>query len=238
MDWLGAVLDPARPDEGLTGVCPAGVPVEGMRLLAVEFPWPAAPGGRQPPAECYVRGADLTAVYQESPAWPVQVDLVWRPVFPKAQDGILAGIDLLVSVRTPRLDSRPQLVVRSLLPSSAIFRLTQRAASRWEPVTPRSDCSLTFEPATGAGCFVFRLPGTGLSYVEIVHPADFFRDELLCRPGSPGAGLRHPLFPEPLEKGVILRARLRGLFLPAEDDLRFAGEAYAAFAASDPPLGT
>jgi hypothetical protein len=71
----------------------------------------------------------------------------------------------------------------------------------------------------------------------MIHPADFHSDELL-----PGAGdavmLRHRLFLSDLEKGVILRARVRGLLLPRQGDQPAAAEAYTEFAASPPPLTT
>jgi len=39
-----------------------------------------------------------------------------------------------------------------------------------------------------------------------------------------------------LEKGVLLRTRVRGAFLRREGDARLAAALYAAFAAADPPL--
>ena len=94
-------------------------------------------------------------------------------------------------------------------------------------------------PESGAGCLLFRLPDVDLSYVEMVHPADFQHDEL--SPGRPGGGalrIAHRLFRTSLEKGVILRARVRGVFVNRRDDAEAAAECYAAFAAADPPLGT
>jgi hypothetical protein len=40
-----------------------------------------------------------------------------------------------------------------------------------------------------------------------------------------------------LEKGVMLRARVRGVFLPRRQDESLAAECHAAFAAAEPPLG-
>jgi hypothetical protein len=73
----------------------------------------------------------------------------------------------------------------------------------------------------------------------MVHPADFQRDELEWD-GRYGGVWRvaHRLFCTNLEKGVILRARVRGVFFARQGDVAAAAECYAAFAAADPPLGT
>jgi hypothetical protein len=46
------------------------------------------------------------------------------------------------------------------------------------------------------------------------------------------------LFSQQLEKGVILRARVRGTWLPADRDESLAAASYRNFAALDPPLTT
>jgi hypothetical protein len=50
--------------------------------------------------------------------------------------------------------------------------------------------------------------------------------------------LRHRLFLDELEKGVILRGRVRGLLLERERDRSATAEAYTQFAGSPPPLTT
>jgi hypothetical protein len=86
---------------------------------------------------------------------------------------------------------------------------------------------------------LFPLTGTELTYLEIIHPADFQHDELSRLPG-PVAGmlLRHRLFAEELEKGVILRGRLRGQFVAQSGDTAAAAAAYARFLAASLPLTT
>ena len=96
---------------------------------------------------------------------------------------------------------------------------------------------MTLKPADGPGCVVWRLTGSELSYAEIIHPADFHHDEVqwAAPAGSARVRLGHRLFPESLEKGVILR-RVRGIFSSRQNDLEIAAAAYAAFAAAEPPL--
>ena len=89
-----------------------------------------------------------------------------------------------------------------------------------------------------AGCVLVRPLHAEFSYAEMVHPADQRRSEIL--PGDSADGLvtiRHQLFGEPLEKGVIRRARLLALFMPRSGDTARVSEASAAFASSAPPLG-
>jgi hypothetical protein len=53
-----------------------------------------------------------------------------------------------------------------------------------------------------------------------------------------GGRLRHRLFVSRLEKGVILRARVRGVLVIREDDCSLAAAAYHRFVKSPPPLTT
>ena len=52
------------------------------------------------------------------------------------------------------------------------------------------------------------------------------------------ARLRHELFGQVLEKGVILRARIRGQFVPRADDQKAGAAAFAMFLATALPLTT
>jgi hypothetical protein len=73
--------------------------------------------------------------------------------------------------------------------------------------------------------------GSSGSYVEMVHPHDGVGIE------SDGKGaFRFRLFGHDLEKGVILRGRLRGLILPRDGDEQIALEAYDAFVKEPPNL--
>jgi hypothetical protein len=87
---------------------------------------------------------------------------------------------------------------------------------------------------------LLRLPELGVSYAEMVHPADPGRSELhrVSKPSPEAAALelRHHLFTAALEKGVILRARVLGVFLERADDEAAAAGYYQAFAATAPPL--
>jgi len=238
MTGLAARLDLTRPADGLLDVAVGGRPWHAARLLgvvAVALPQDAADA----PTESHVRGADLVVAYEASAHRPVRVDALWRAVAPAVGDRFLAAADLIVSVRTHLLDSRPELAVQSVLPACEIVRLTARDPMAGAALPHPENAPAAFGPENGAGCLLFRPPEQSLSYAEMVHPDDFQRDELHCdAAGSREVRVVHRLFSMSLEKGVILRARVRGVFVPRCDDARIAAECYAAFAAADPPLGT
>jgi len=233
---LCAAMDLRRLAAGLAAVSLDHRSLPGTGLLGVELPAPCTAHATAID-DSLVRGPDLVVTCQETDSWPIRVDLVWRAVAPQAPRRWPLVLDLIASVRTERLDSRPALAVQTSIPACAVLRLADAQPARFQPLEAAADAPQRLDPAGGPGCVLFRLREADLSYVEMIHPADFRGDELVAC-GDPQASwrLRHRLFPEPLEKGVILRARVRGLFCPRDGDQRMAAESYAAFAGSDPPL--
>ena len=221
---LAAALDLARPALGLTAVRYHGEPLA-LSLLALEAP-AIARLDETSLVERYVQCDNLVAAYGESPAWPVRVDSHWRA----GLEGPLAVLDLVVSVRTPRLDSRPELLVRSTVTAEGVWRLVSADSGRFEPCPE--------EPGLQDSCLLFRLPGDAWSCAAMVHPADFTRVGLAAGGEEPGVfRLAYDLFSGRLEKGVILRARLRCVLLPRDGDLSLTAAHYASFIAAEPPLG-
>ncbi len=237
LDGLSAEVAAWRPCQGLVNVVAAGSSVAAARLLGVAT-GPTVELRNAAPVECYVRGADLVVAYESSRECPVRVDAVWRAIAPAAADRFLAAVDLIVSVRTHLLDAHPDLAVESVLPAGDVFRLRSVDSTAGEPPAVATAAPAIMEPQSGSGCLLFRLPNVGLTYVEMVHPVDFQHDQLSH--GPPGSGelrVAHRLFRSSLEKGVILRARVRGAFVERRDDVETGAECYAAFASVEPPLG-
>jgi hypothetical protein len=239
---LAATLDLARPALGLGAVCYHDQPLT-LSLLALEAPAIAQLDGTSL-LERYVQWDNLVAAYRESPSWPVRVDCRWRA----GVEGPLAALDLVVSVRTPLLDSRPEMAVRSTLAATAAWQMVSADPGRFEPwpegLGPQGSRHTPCAALDGApGCVLFRLPGDAWSCVAMVHPADFSRAALAAVPLAPAAGeprtfrLAYHLFSGRLEKGVMLRARLRCLLLPRDGDFSLAAARYASFLAAEPPLG-
>lgn len=189
-------------------------------------------------ADVYNRGTDLVVTYDESTDRAARVQLYWRSV---AEPGeAIAAIDLQVSVQTNLLDSWPELVTSSTLPATEFLRLRDDGRFRAE----MSEGDDLYPDDVGPICYLVRLPGTALSYVEMVHPADAAAEppQGQCaatrETGHWSLYVSHRLFAESLEKGVIRRARLRGLFFPRERDEVLALAAYQAFSSAEPPLTT
>ena len=212
LDPLRATLDAAHPARGLTL---AGQPVKGD-LLGLEIPR-QGPDDVQTLVDCYAHGPDLVTTSTESQG-RLRIDAVWRAIRPARGDRFLAGVELIVSARTDLLDSRPAVVVENALAATELLRLggsesSEPLAATLAPVRG----PLLLAPADGPGCVLWRLAESDLSYIEMIHPADFHHDELqwAVQAASPTGGERirlcHRLFPESLEKGVILRAGARYL---------------------------
>jgi hypothetical protein len=234
LDGLRAQADFAHPNDGLTNITIAGQGFGHARLLGVAVA--AAAGTTDEPVECYVRATDMVVAYDASSRQPLRIDALWRVAARLPSDTFLAAVDLIVSVRTRSLNVQPELPVQSVVPASQTFLLRQLDTAAVAPVTT---APTAITPADGPSCVLFRLSNTDLTYAEMVHPADFQRDEI-SPTGQEGGTVRiaHRLFRTTLEKGVILRARVRGAFFLRSGDAEAASRCYREFAAAEPPLGT
>jgi hypothetical protein len=235
LDRLAGAIDLSRPGDGLAALEFDGHRLGAAGILGVAIPCSPA-GDPQSVVESYVRGTDLVASYRESQDWPIRVEARWRAGAPPTPGAPLAAFELAVSVQTAVLDCLPELSVRSALPAQSVWRLADGAAARFETLgRARPSC---FGAQEGPACLLFRLNGSALSYVEMVHPADFLEDRLEDDGGSSATvTVCHRLFGGRLEKGVILRARVWGAFLPRDNDMPVAAECSAGFAAAELPLG-
>jgi hypothetical protein len=152
---------------------------------------------------------------------------------PELASGVLAGVELIVSVRTEVLHARPQVTIRSVFPAAAVKCLPSSDATDLLPQAVATGGIAIMEGPASGGCLLFRLPDALASFVEMVHPTDFRHDELRAPSATSGAfQLEHHLFPQSLEKGVILRSRLRGILVAREHDRRVAVDCFRAFAQS------
>ena len=226
-----ASIDLTQPQRGLFDLVCGDRGNLSAQLLGIDLPSQQA--GAAAILEGYVRGSDLVAAYRPTDDWPVHVDARWKATASSPDSTAALTVELVVSVRTDLLDSRPELAVTSVTASCETLSLVNAVEGRFEPLAPGS------RSGEGRGCVLVRLPQAGISYVEMVHPADCHWDELEAFEESPGGPMRmaHRLFLDPLEKGVILRGRVRGVLLSREDDCRLAADCYREFAASEPSLG-
>jgi hypothetical protein len=226
---LVARVDVARPDHGVFDLALHGRRCEGARLCCVA---PQDTGERESLLEAYVRGSDLVATYAPTAKCQVRPEIYYRAL--SEAPGMFGGIELIVSAQTSLLGVDPALRVESTLPLGEVLAL--RASDRFESlaVAPRG---LTIDRAPGV--FLFRPAGADWSYLEMVFPSDFSTARFSIESeAAHRLRLANRLFPESLEKGVIRRGRLRGLFLARSEDEAAALTAFRAFAASPPPLTT
>ena len=232
--------DLLTPDQGLHELAIDGSPLAGARLLGLSLP-PVSSESAISGLEGYTRRGDLVGIYAPTDAQPFRSQAYWRLASHDLGADpwkALAAIELVASKQTDLLDSRPDLSVSSRLPCITAWLLTDVDTGSYDEIDLHR--KPVFSRTNGVACFVFRLPGNSLSYAEMVYPLDFETSEL-ARVNNAGKSLvrtEHQLFVHRLEKGVILRARVLGLLLNRDDDLRVAAAHYAQFAASDPPLTT
>jgi hypothetical protein len=176
----------------------------------------------------YQRGKDLVATYAQTPERNVRPQVYWRYVSPAQQ--ALGGLELILSTQTSLLDSEPATALESALPSGEALCFNRQG----EATSIALDAWHTNSAAPRA--ILFRPEQSELSYLEMVHPSDFAGVQLSQQDNL--ATVRWHLFPERLEKGVIRRGRVRGVFLPRADDQQLAVVAINEFAVSPLVLST
>lgn len=174
-------------------------------------------GGAVEPTESYVRGADLVATYNETETRPLRVQAYWHIAelarLPRYDDARL--IELQVSINTSLLDLRPTLDVVTTT-GAPVERLSIGEASAW----------------------LVRLPHVPYTYIEIPHPRDCARTAFAPAAGEAKNVLRHTLFGRKLEKGVIMRGRVRGALVPRDSDVAAAEALVDDLLEAAPPLTT
>jgi hypothetical protein len=232
-DNLQATLDLLRPSDGLGQVRIQDRPLGRVQVLGIQLPSGTSvePGKV---VESFVRVRDLVVAYAGWDSWPIRLDLVWK-LAPSPEHGRpLAAINSVVSVRTELLDSRPELAVGSSIVAGRAMRLSDPESGSFDELDVTEGAAMN--PSDGPGCLLFRLTDAPVSYVEMVHPTDFRKDELRVGSHRNQTQVRHALFPDRLEKGVIFRAQVRGAFLPRDGDLSLAAACYREFSGTEPPL--
>jgi hypothetical protein len=224
LDFAGlrATVDLTQPEYGLDAFFYQGRRLDATTLLGVRFPCRSAP----PIADAYVRRQDLVLTYAQTPELQFRCQIYWRAAFGPHD---FPAIDLQVSVQTSLLDSHPRLWTTTSFCDAEPIRFGRESEGPKEPASPRYD--------------LFRPTESETSYVEMIHPADDVGGSTIAGGRGPSGSaemvsISRDLFGSFLEKGVILRARLRGAFLPRERDAELAAEAYRQFLATPPPLTT
>lgn len=228
---LAGMVNVLRPDEGLSHMVVGGKWQVPGHALAVSS---LVSYGEEPlQVDAYERGNDLIATYAETDHRPLRIQTYWRGVTDSGLAEEIAAVDLQLSVQTHLLDSRPLLCTRSTLPADEILYLTNPDKPEFSPL-PAADFKLT-----GGGCpacLLLRTSATEYNYVEMIHPDDLAEVSVHCGQGDELVEIVSSLFSGSLEKGVLLRGRLRGAFIPRERDTEFAWRCYRHLLDTDLPL--
>jgi len=227
---ISAELDLKRPGLGLHNLKVAGQCWEAARLLGVT--WGDASDQPHAVSDGYVRGEDLIATYAEEARRPFAPQVYWRVGNPPppADGGAGLQIELLVSVQTQVLDAEPRMTALSAVRASEFLYLEDEAAGRFAALEPGTDLP------PSAACLLVRLADSPLSYVEMVHPRDFNPGHLSVAQSGENWTIRHTLIACRMEKGVIIRVRLRGGIVPRSRDVDAAAGLYEAFSHAALPL--
>ena len=240
-DGLDATLDLSRPDRGLHNLqCaaallhqPHGVALN-AELLGVDVN-PVSIGQTRTLVDAYVRGSDLVATYEQCPERPLRVQIYWRAIRDSNEQGPPA-IDLHILVQTDLLGTPPAIAVHSHMPIGSAWRLSSAQDDAFTPVELPTDV-VTTRPQQAPGCWLVRSERLGISYAEMIHPADFYQAHLAACTAPDAVAITHTLFGSgELEKGVILRARLRGRLMPSEGDMAATARSYQQLLTAALPL--
>ncbi len=217
-----------RPDLGLHDLRFRGSAVGAVNLLAPRFDDSTS----SMPAtveDCFIRGRDLVVTYAQRTDLPVRLQVYWRALSQSNDGEQCAGIDVQVSVQTSVLAATPALRIVSLLPAKAP---AHHIADESHPARDVESLDLR-----RIGYWHCPLPNIALAYGEMLHPADIDRVEVDTREAGRVAIVHHT-FAMPLEKGVILRARARGVLVAASGSRATLSAMYDDFLAADLPLTT
>jgi hypothetical protein len=238
---LRGALDFARPELGLSTLHAGHEALPG-RLLQVEFTSSAAsqaratfiPTVKRDFTEFYLREGDAVADYPASESFPFRSLVYWR-VLPSAEPPAVAALEAIVSTQTDLLDSHPRISVSTSLPALELWRLTSLEKAEFKQISLTKAQPQQIHYSQGPGCYLWRLSGERWSFAEMLPPSDFHSTDIM----SDGGGmfsLSHRLFERSLEKGVILRARVRGVLLERGRDAVCAIQWYRDLLQSELPL--
>ncbi len=225
---LSASIDLLKPQLGLNKLNLHGNSLSGF-VLGV------SPGAETPLllrdlTEVFVRGDDLVATYGETEERPFSLQVYWRVT--ASEQGVLL-LDTILSLQTDLLESFPGLAVESELPATAalVVPLEGMAASEVK-LSAGQSCQM---PGDSAESLLLQSVNSAWSYVEMSSPEDRGLGQLRSL-DSGSYHVQRQLGGRFLEKGVLHRLRVRGAFLPCENDVERAAKCLVTLAAEEPPL--
>ncbi len=177
----------------------------------------------------FVRGDDLVANFPQTDAQPFTLHIYWRVT---TADSRLVIVDALLSLQTSLLECFPKVMLTTNLSAIEAWQVPGDGSA-----PSQVDAHIESDKFAGV---LLRGANRAWSYLELTHPDDLGSwqvdpaSTIIVRRDS--FMLRRELGGEFQEKGVIRRMRVRGAFLPRENDLKIAARLVEEFAVSPPPL--
>ena len=233
---LSAKVDILRPGDGIHDLVVWHFELPGTRLLRVLNPLHER--DQEQLFESYARGRDLIATYSPTSDCPVRPQIYWRVCDFQTKSSNCAGWEFIVSMQTSLLDSDVSVTVATDLDVDEVWRLSNIHRGEFEKIEERDPTGQQIDPCNGTSVVLFRTTQPELSYVEIVHPAEFQDGKLFSdTTQDTRVTWNRKLFRnERLEKGVIRRSRMWGFFVPRQRDLQSAFDRWQELQRISPPL--
>ena len=204
---LNAGVDLLRPRAGLGQLAYGGSAFDGSILGVAPGTFPLPSPGDL--TDRFVRGTDLVATYAATTERPFSLQVYWRAT--TTSDGAVV-LDAILSLQTDLLESFPGIAIETTLPTGEC--------------TPLEDA--------GADARLIRPDDVDWSYAETAHPDD--AGQLQISESDGDLRMVRQLGGRFLEKGVIRRLRVRGIFLPRDGDEATATTYLTSLVAEEPPL--
>lgn len=217
---LLASVDQSQPEAGLAQLCWQGADFTG-NLMGITA------GEETTTREVFTRGSDLIISCASEAPQPFQWQVYWHATALGANS---VQVDLIVSLQTELLKSFPSVFTYTRLQATEAWLVSLGdPPRRWDIAQAGA------EPHSELHCIVLRDERTPWSYVEMTDPADE-AESTLTSDSHPIVRLSRNIGGRFLEKGVIRRIQVRGVFVPREKDLEAATKLFATFCDEAPPL--
>lgn len=184
-------------------------------------------------ADCYSRGPDVVVTFAAEGVSPVRWQVYWSVSVVDVAGEHCPMFDARVSVQTSALDAHLECLLTSRLPGREVSRWADAGGAAERACFLVRPSKARIEPITAGREMI----ASGHTYIEMVHPDDARQSETPAE-STDAPSLRHHLLDTGLEKGVIVRARARGLIAPTRNDRAIAAAAWQMFLSEPPPLTT
>ena len=234
---FSGTIDLESPERGICVEHVAGgVALQDCRLLQLNSLRDTDRLGRV--EETYTRGSDVVVTYSPTPS-EIRLQIYWRRQQFPVDGGTAVGIQMIVSVQTHLLDVDPSLSIVSSLQAAESWSYSDNPNARLETCQTIHANSADDARSGSLLTRLFRLESADVSYVEIVSEQDCHSMCFEQTVGPPTMiRCETKLFHERLEKGVIRRARIWGIFVPRGQDISAIRDCQKYVAANPLPLTT